>query len=313
MADYNNTGFLDFVQVLNTLGLICSNKYKEKLRLLYILHTPPLLTNAEIDFMRKPQEKKSKDEAEEAIEAEDFFDEDPSESIEALPLPLDQTLDINDYDIANNAICTLTSDIMTTNNDKRSTNMGNSLTRRSSTSCTPLQSSIFYVDLFDENNKSNTLQKHGRVESTDTISDISDLGAVKLPVTPSHVNVETISNFSDISDLVSMNPTTERGFISNATNCTNEKKSNDSLRTQDDSNSRQHQTSSKCNAETGIELNPNANGLANLRGVIDHDNYGNTTTKKQIPNLKKCNFQILWKTLTEILGEQDSDMIHSCK
>lgn len=93
---------MDFVQVLNILGLICSNRYKEKIRLLYILHTTPLLSKAEIDFMRKPHANKNKGDAEEAIEAEDFFYEDSSLLIEALPLSLGPNLSTNKYDIAIN-------------------------------------------------------------------------------------------------------------------------------------------------------------------------------------------------------------------
>lgn len=87
---------LDFSQILNALGLVCSSKYTEKLKLLYILHLPPLLSKVEIEQVRNPK-KKTKDDAEEAIEAEDFFGDDPSESIEALPSPTDNNFDENDY------------------------------------------------------------------------------------------------------------------------------------------------------------------------------------------------------------------------
>lgn len=307
---------MDFVQVLNILGLICSNKFKAKLRLLYILHTQPLLSNAEIDMMRKPQEKKRKDEAEEAIEAEDFFDEeDPSESLEALPLPLDPNFDSKEYDLKNNAdsLHTLTSGgNIVKQNDKSTLNMTNSLSRRSSISGTPMQSSIFYVDLFEDTNKSmNTLQKHDRVGSTDTFSDISDLGATKLPVTPSQVNVETISNFSDMSDLMSMNLAIDRGFMSNSFN---DKKIDPLQLCNGGDGQPQQKPSSSSNKSNGGNRNDplsKFNGWRNLRDIIDED-YGDSAKAKSIPNLKKCNFQILWKTLTELLGEQDSDMIHSC-
>ena len=64
---------MHFAQLINALGLVCSYKCTEKLKLLYILHLPPLLSKVEIAQVRKPQVK-TKDDAEEAIEAEDFFE-----------------------------------------------------------------------------------------------------------------------------------------------------------------------------------------------------------------------------------------------
>lgn len=45
----------------------------EKLKLLFILHLPPLLSKAEIERTLRPRPR-TKDDAEEAIEAEDFFE-----------------------------------------------------------------------------------------------------------------------------------------------------------------------------------------------------------------------------------------------
>jgi len=55
------------------LGLVCSNKNMEKLKLLFVLHLPPLLSKAEIERSRRPRPR-TKDDAEEAFEAEDFFE-----------------------------------------------------------------------------------------------------------------------------------------------------------------------------------------------------------------------------------------------
>lgn len=73
LTDKKGTGVLDFGQLINALGLVCSNKNMEKLKLLYVLHLPPLLSKAEIERSRRPRPR-TKDDAEEAFEAEDFFE-----------------------------------------------------------------------------------------------------------------------------------------------------------------------------------------------------------------------------------------------
>lgn len=72
LTDKKSTGSIEFSQIINALGLVCSHKYTEKLKLLYILHLSPLLSKAEIEQVRRPKSK-AKEDAEEAIEAEDFF------------------------------------------------------------------------------------------------------------------------------------------------------------------------------------------------------------------------------------------------
>lgn len=162
------------------------------------------------------------------------------------------------------------------------------------------------MDLFEEND--------GRVESTDAISDISDLGATKLPVTPCHIDVETISNFSDISRLISTNTTIERSFVSNmgGANYRNLKQISDSLKPEDEINIRSNQFLDRYHGRTEIEVISHSKGLINLRDVIDNNDYESPATNKHTLNLNKCNFQMLWQTLVEILGEQDTDMIRSC-
>lgn len=73
MTDKKGTGQLDFGQLINALGLVCSTKCMEKLKLLFVLHLPPLLSKAEVERTRRPRPR-TKDDAEEAIEAEDFFE-----------------------------------------------------------------------------------------------------------------------------------------------------------------------------------------------------------------------------------------------
>lgn len=69
--DKQSLGYLDFRQLVLALGIVCSNKITEKLKLLYILHLPPLLHRSEIEVKKMPV---TTDEAEEvATEAEDFF------------------------------------------------------------------------------------------------------------------------------------------------------------------------------------------------------------------------------------------------
>lgn len=68
--DKQSLGYLDFKQLVLALGIVCSNRITEKLKLLYILHLPPLLHRSEIEKKKEPVI----DEAEEvATEAEDFF------------------------------------------------------------------------------------------------------------------------------------------------------------------------------------------------------------------------------------------------
>ncbi|XP_037819094.1 TBC1 domain family member 8B [Lucilia sericata] len=288
LTDKKSTGMLDFSQILNALGLVCSSKYTEKLKLLYILHLPPLLSKVEIEQVRNPKTK-TKDDAEEAIEAEDFFGDDPSESIEALPSPTDNNFDENDYALITatqklHSLAGITSntfmDILRTPNLSTASN--------ASSMAVNARTSTFYVDLSEDENStpggggaaaimggvsrsqngSSTiapLKQQGRFESIDTFSDISDLGAAK--VTPPQLNVETISNFSQISDLV-MN-----------------------------TNAKRERTDS----------NTDTKSLGSLRYLLDQPDDA-SSPNKNIPNMKKTNFQILWRSLIEILGKPDADM-----
>lgn len=68
--DKQSLGYLDFKQLVLALGIVCSNRTTEKLKLLYILHLPPLLHPSEIDTIKQG---KAKEDTEVATEAEDFF------------------------------------------------------------------------------------------------------------------------------------------------------------------------------------------------------------------------------------------------
>uniref|UniRef100_A0A1I8PL77 Rab-GAP TBC domain-containing protein n=1 Tax=Stomoxys calcitrans TaxID=35570 RepID=A0A1I8PL77_STOCA len=297
LTDKKSTGTLEFAQFINALGLVCSTKYTEKLKLLYILHLPPLLSKVEIEQVRKPKTK-TKDDAEEAIEAEDFFEEEASESIEALPSPTDNNFDENDY-----ALITATQRLHSMVGISGSTFMdilrppnntsGNS---NASSMAVNARTSTFYVDLSEDEisipgvsgamggNGANTvgggasshngsaaaalspLQQQGRFESIDTFSDISDLGVAK--VTPPQLNVETISNFSQISDLC---------------------------------------LPSNVGKMERTDSNTDTKSLGSLRALLDQPD-GGGSHQRNIPNMKKANFQILWRSIHEILGKTDSDM-----
>lgn len=190
LMDKQALGYLDFRQLVQALGIVSSNRYTEKLKLLYILHLPPLLPKSEIESNGK----KAKDEAEVATEAEDFFklvsehitigkiietnlafisilnSEDVSESLEALPSPNDHTF------------------------VQPTTSLGMELSAKNANFTPNLsvdshnaRQSIFYVDLPTD------YMSQGGCESIDTFSDISDLGKA--------ANFDNMSDFSQISDV----------------------------------------------------------------------------------------------------------------
>lgn len=180
LTDKQCNNVIDFTQIINAIGIIRSNKYPEKFKLLYILHLPPLLYKREIDQIKKPTPKR-KDEAEEAFEAEDFFcEDDPTETVEALPSPTDHNFEEDLPSSFKNML--IPKDF-----------------KKDSSKLTPSseevdgRTSTFYVDLPD-------LSKQKRCESNDTISDFSDLGTA-LGRNGAKQNLETCSNFSHISDL----------------------------------------------------------------------------------------------------------------
>lgn len=160
--DKKSLGYLDFKQLVLALGIVSSNRVTEKLKLLYILHLPPLLSKTDIESSKV---NKTKGDAEVATEAEDFFCDDVSFSIEALPSPTDETFaDEGNININPRSSMNLTPNLSIDSNAR---------------------SSIFYVDL-----PIDRMSQEGG-ESIDTISDISDLGKA--------VNFDIIdgSQFSD--------------------------------------------------------------------------------------------------------------------
>lgn len=143
----------------------------EKLKLLYILHLPPLLPKSEIDKIDVAL-LNLREEMEVGTEAETFFNEDASESVEALPSPVDhgfvQQLPSNiDYPSSSSNV--------TPNLSLDSTNT---------------KTSTFYVDLPTDFNHFG--RPSGLVYDSVDESDISDLGF--------KTNIDNISNMSQNSD-----------------------------------------------------------------------------------------------------------------
>lgn len=137
------------------LGIICSNRFMEKLKLLYILHLPPLLPKSEIDKI-DVNLKNLRDEMEVGTEAESFFSEDASESVEALPSPVDHGFVQR----------------LTTNIEYPSSS--SNVTPNLSIDSTNTKTSTFYVDLPTDFNHFGG--PSGLVYDSVDESDISDLG-----------------------------------------------------------------------------------------------------------------------------------------
>ncbi len=169
LMDKKSLGYLDFKQLVLALGIVCSNRVTEKLKLLYILHLPPLLSKTDIESS-KANKAKEKGDAEVATEAEDFFCDDVSFSIEALPSPNDETfVDKSNINIVARSSMNMTPNLSVDSNAR---------------------SSIFYVDL-----PMDRMSQEG--ESIDTISDISDLGKA--------VNFDILDASSQFSDGMNTN------------------------------------------------------------------------------------------------------------
>lgn len=146
---------------------------------------PPLLNKKEIEHLKKQTKPKQKDEAEEAFEAEDFFEEDdPNETVEALPSPTDHNFEEDLPSSFKNMVIPRDS-----NKD-----VGEMTPSSVNSQGVDGRTSTFYVDLPE-------LSKQKHCESNDTISDFSDLGAAFGGKNGTKQNLETCSNFSQISEL----------------------------------------------------------------------------------------------------------------
>ncbi|KAL1376620.1 hypothetical protein pipiens_016794 [Culex pipiens pipiens] len=160
LMDKQVCGYLEFKQLIFALGIICSKRATEKLKLLYILHLPPLLSAQEIESSSSMTESKDSD-TEVATEAESFFSDNPIETIKSLPSPIDISLEASD--VENLSLSHFNAGTPNLSIDESSTNAETS--------------SIFYVDLpVPVASTSAGGNPAGEAESFGSRSDISDLG-----------------------------------------------------------------------------------------------------------------------------------------
>ncbi|XP_058830924.1 TBC1 domain family member 9 [Topomyia yanbarensis] len=169
LMDKQVCGYLEFKQLIFALGIICSKRATEKLKLLYILHLPPLLSAHEIENSSRTESRDSDTEV--ATEAECFFSDNPIETIKALPSPIDISLETSDVENLSLSHFNATPNLSI---DESSTNAETS--------------SIFYVDLPATSTAAGTALDRmstnnanlGEAESYGSRSDISDLGFNKI-------------------------------------------------------------------------------------------------------------------------------------
>ncbi|XP_053672142.1 TBC1 domain family member 9 [Anopheles nili] len=91
LMDKQSCGYLEFKQLIFAIGIICSKRATEKLKLLYILHLPPLLSAQELESSSGGESRDSDTEV--ATEAESFFSDNPLETLKSLPSPIDISLE----------------------------------------------------------------------------------------------------------------------------------------------------------------------------------------------------------------------------
>ncbi|XP_058121840.1 TBC1 domain family member 9 [Anopheles ziemanni] len=176
LMDKQSCGYLEFKQLIFAIGIICSKRATEKLKLLYILHLPPLLTTQELETSSISESRDSDTEV--ATEAESFFSENPLETLKSLPSPIDISLEATS-DVENLSLSHFNATPNLSMDESKSVGEGET-------------SSVFYVDL---PSTSGTLMvgggsiagtsgtatgaanaNLGEAESFGSRSDISDLG-----------------------------------------------------------------------------------------------------------------------------------------
>uniref|UniRef100_A0A182SDC2 EF-hand domain-containing protein n=1 Tax=Anopheles maculatus TaxID=74869 RepID=A0A182SDC2_9DIPT len=171
LMDKQSCGYLEFKQLIFAIGIICSKRATEKLKLLYILHLPPLLTAQELESSSGGESRDSDTEV--ATEAESFFSDNPLETLKSLPSPIDISLEASS-DVENLSLSQFNA---TTPN----LSMDDSHSHNAETS------SIFYVELpvastsggggaFGGGTCNASGTNLGEAESFGSRSDISDLG-----------------------------------------------------------------------------------------------------------------------------------------
>uniref|UniRef100_A0A182Y2E3 Rab-GAP TBC domain-containing protein n=1 Tax=Anopheles stephensi TaxID=30069 RepID=A0A182Y2E3_ANOST len=134
LMDKQSCGYLEFKQLIFAIGIICSKRATEKLKLLYILHLPPLLTAQELESSSAGECRDSDTEV--ATEAESFFSDNPLETLKSLPSPIDISLEASS-DVENLSL----SQFNATTPPPPNLSMDDSHSHNAETS------SIFYVEL----------------------------------------------------------------------------------------------------------------------------------------------------------------------
>ncbi|XP_052872523.1 TBC1 domain family member 9 [Anopheles cruzii] len=208
LMDKQSAGYLEFKQLIFAIGIICSKRATEKLKLLYILHLPPLLSAQELETSSVCESRDSDTEV--ATEAESFFSDNPMETIKSLPSPIDISLEATDVESLSLSHFNATPNLSI---DETSTNAETS--------------SIFYVDL-PTTSSSMIGGTAGGSASGGAVAGTSGHNNANLGET------ESFGSRSDISDLgfnrYSLDESVSRRGLSGATATTTEARSISGLR-----------------------------------------------------------------------------------
>lgn len=181
--DRSGHGFLDLKQLILVLGIVCSNRYTEKLKLLYILHSNPLLPQTEIDMKKNVKH----DDTEVATEAENYFSDNTSEMIEALS------------SIENTFIPPISGfDQISTNPEYSTISPPRSME----------SNSVFYVDLpneygqsLDFGSSSSRLHSGIAFDSIDTISDTSEKSSGVINPSKTRISIGSTTETRSLNSL----------------------------------------------------------------------------------------------------------------
>jgi len=235
-----------------------------------------------------------------------IYSNDASESMEALPSPSDHNFDADDF-----ALISATQHLHNLAGISGNTFMDLSrtpnLSLNSNTSSLAQRSSTFYVDLpalqgtapstdagRDEDELQRELRQQGRYESIDTFSDISDLGAARMtpPGTGAGVGADAAAGAASAAaaDHMLLNVETISNFsqISDLVAATRLERA--------DSNA------------------TDLRSLGSLGYLLDQPDEGASSSQHSIPHMRKENFQLLWRSIIEIMGlVQDEEMQRACK
>lgn len=233
-----------------------------------------------------------------------LFSNDASESMEALPSPSDHNFDADDF-----ALISATQHLHNLAGISGNTFMDLSrtpnLSVNSNTSSLAHRSSTFYVDLpgfqgtatstdagRDEDELQRQLRQQGRYESIDTFSDISDLGAARITPPEAGVGADVVAGpaSSAAADHMLLNVETISNFS---------------------------QISDLVAATRLERVDSNATDLRSLGSLgylLDQPDEGASNSQHSIPHMRKENFQLLWRSIIEIMGlVQDEEMQRACK